>query len=117
MTRYAVLADVHGNRRALEAVLESAADAGYDELVCLGDVAHLGSDPVGCVDLLRAQPSLRMVQGNTDRYLAERRHEPEIRWCAERLGADRLGWLDRLPTRQVLDDEVTSSTGVRRAAS
>jgi putative phosphoesterase len=104
--RYAVLADVHGNRRALAAVLEAAAAAGYDELVCLGDVAHLGSDPSGCVDELRAQPTLRMVQGNTDRYLAERRDDPALRWCADRLGADRLGWLERLPTRQVLEDEI-----------
>ncbi|MBC7550620.1 MAG: metallophosphoesterase family protein, partial [Cellulomonas sp.] len=34
----AVLSDIHGNRHALEAVLDDVATSGATELWCLGDV-------------------------------------------------------------------------------
>jgi predicted phosphodiesterase len=41
----AVLSDIHGNRHALEAVLEHARAEGADELWCLGDVVGYGPTP------------------------------------------------------------------------
>ncbi|WP_018637560.1 metallophosphoesterase family protein [Parafrankia elaeagni] len=35
--RYAVMADLHGKRKALRRVLAAASQAGVDEVVCLGD--------------------------------------------------------------------------------
>jgi hypothetical protein len=42
MVRVAVIADIHGNLTALDAVLADLAGAGVDRVVCLGDVAATG---------------------------------------------------------------------------
>ncbi len=50
--RVAVIADVHGNTPALEAVLEEVRKSDADVLVNLGCLTH-GPDPTGVVRLLR----------------------------------------------------------------
>jgi predicted phosphodiesterase len=67
--RLAILADVHGNGIALDAVLRDvAAEGGADGYLVLGDHAALGPDPVGALARLTALPGARLVRGNTDRY-------------------------------------------------
>ena len=61
--RAAVLADVHGNREALEAVLADAARQGVDVHYCLGDVIGYGADPEACLDLV-ARTCTIVVRGN-----------------------------------------------------
>ncbi|HEY3081393.1 MAG TPA: metallophosphoesterase family protein [Chloroflexota bacterium] len=46
--RCLVLADVHGNLTALEAVLDDA--GAVDAVWCLGDVVGLGAQPEACVE-------------------------------------------------------------------
>jgi predicted phosphodiesterase len=67
----AILADIHGNSLALEAVLEDIQGrGGVDEYWVLGDLAALGPDPLGVLQRLAALPAARFIRGNTDRYLA-----------------------------------------------
>lgn len=68
--RIAVLADVHGNRWALEAVLADLDHRGADAVVNLGDSLYGPLDPRGAARLLRKldPPSVR---GNQDRLLLE----------------------------------------------
>lgn len=99
----AVIADIHGNLAALEAVLNDVEQLGTDQLICLGDVASGGPQPH---ETLRRVQELGcpVVLGNTDMYLigpsakaamvnpSERmRYLLAIeRWCAEQLtDADR----------------------------
>ena len=70
--RIAVFSDVHGNRLALEAVLESIAREQPDAIVNLGDVASGPVDPRGTLDLLRARPEILTIRGNHERNLLER---------------------------------------------
>jgi predicted phosphodiesterase len=71
----AILADIHGNPLALEAVLEDIqAQGGVDEYWVLGDLAALGPDPLGALQLLAALPKARFIRGNTDRYLITGEH-------------------------------------------
>ena len=49
----AVLSDIHGNRHALEAVLDDVRARGAGELWCLGDVVGYGADPAACIALIR----------------------------------------------------------------
>ena len=66
----AILADIHGNSLALEAVLQDIqARGGVDEYWLLGDLAALGPDPLGALQRLAALPGARFIRGNTDRYL------------------------------------------------
>lgn len=70
-TRTALLADIHGNSPALEAVLTDIRRCGCRSLVFLGDLIN-GVDPGGCVRLLREigrEFELFCVKGNAEAYL------------------------------------------------
>jgi diadenosine tetraphosphatase ApaH/serine/threonine PP2A family protein phosphatase len=59
-----ILSDIHGNRTALEAVLEAAGS--YDAVWCLGDIIGYGPDPNDCVAMIRDLPDLICLRGNHD---------------------------------------------------
>lgn len=62
--RYLVLADIHANLEALEAVLDDAPE--YDAVLCLGDLVGYGPNPNECVNLVRELPKLTSLVGNHD---------------------------------------------------
>jgi putative phosphoesterase len=64
--KLAVLSDVHGNYRALEAVLLDAKSLGVDHILFLGDLVLMGLDPQPCFDLLMAHKPLVTIKGNTE---------------------------------------------------
>ena len=66
--RIALIADVHGNAVALEAVLSDLSRSGADELICLGDVAATGPRPREAIERI-AGLGCPVVRGNTDRFL------------------------------------------------
>ena len=61
----AIVSDVHGNRHAFDAVLESIAAAGCERVWCLGDLVGYGGEPDACVDLARDHAELCLA-GNHD---------------------------------------------------
>ena len=64
--RILVIADIHANLTALEAVLADARRRGkVDEIWCLGDVVGYGPDPSDCVRLIRETCSI-CIAGNHD---------------------------------------------------
>ena len=102
--RSAVLYDVHGNLAALDAVLADAEAEGFERLALGGDLALFGPEPAACVDRLRGYgEQLVAVRGNTDRYLVDR--VDDFAWWADRLGDERLRWLDSLAGRQRLAED------------
>jgi predicted phosphodiesterase len=64
--RLALIADIHGNLPALEAVLSEVERERVDELICLGDVA-LGPQPVDTLERLRAL-GCPVTMGNWDAW-------------------------------------------------
>jgi diadenosine tetraphosphatase ApaH/serine/threonine PP2A family protein phosphatase len=48
--RIALIADVHGNREAFDAVLDALAHDSVDRIVLLGDLVGYGADPAYCLD-------------------------------------------------------------------
>ena len=68
--KIAVLADIHGNAAALEAVLADLEAVRPDRVLLNGDLLAFGPEPEETVSLLRRlnAPSTR---GNTDRWLAD----------------------------------------------
>ena len=63
---YAVLADIHANLAAFEAVLgDIEKKGGVDEIWCLGDVVGYGPDPCRCIELLQKYTHAGVV-GNHD---------------------------------------------------
>jgi predicted phosphodiesterase len=63
--RTAVIADIHANLEALQAVLARIEVLGADEIVCLGDIVGYNADPNECVDIVRSR-NIRCVLGNHD---------------------------------------------------
>ncbi|HEX6229619.1 MAG TPA: metallophosphoesterase family protein [Solirubrobacterales bacterium] len=63
--RVAVIADIHANLAALEAVLEATEAAGAEEIWCLGDVVGYGADPDACAERVREGCAICLA-GNHD---------------------------------------------------
>ena len=63
--RVAVISDVHGNRHALDAVLDAIAAEQPDELWCLGDLVGYGPQPNECCRVVAAHADLCLA-GNHD---------------------------------------------------
>jgi putative phosphoesterase len=62
--RVGLIADIHGNRLALDAVLAELAREGVDRIVCLGDVA-VGPEPHAALERVR-ELDCPVVLGNWD---------------------------------------------------
>jgi putative phosphoesterase len=63
--RVLVVADIHGNRAALEAIREP-----FDACFCVGDIVDYGPEPGACVDWVRANAT-HAVRGNHDHGAAQ----------------------------------------------
>lgn len=72
--KLAILADIHGNAAALEAVLEDVADQRPDRIVLNGDLLAFGPEPRETVSLLR-RLDVPSTRGNTERWLTDASHE------------------------------------------
>jgi predicted phosphodiesterase len=66
-----LLYDVHGNLRALEAVLSDARRQGVTRWILGGDYALFGPEPEATVALLRSLEPAIWIRGNVDRWTAE----------------------------------------------
>ena len=108
--RYAVLADVHANLEALDAVLEAARAMGADRIVCAGDLVGYHADPDAVVARLRAASAI-CIAGNHDRVaagLAEPIHfgalaRRAVLWTRGRLAPSSRAFLAALPLHAVVD--------------
>src|SRR5436309_14879967 len=67
--RYFILSDIHSNIEALEACVQRAKNAGYDSVLCCGDLVGYGPDPVEAIDGIRALNAVT-IRGNHDRVAA-----------------------------------------------
>jgi predicted phosphodiesterase len=97
--RIAVIADIHGNSAALDAVLADIATQGADLTVNLGDSVSGPLDAAGCAERL-VGAGFPTVAGNHDRWLVERAPEEMGAWerpAFPRLSETHLAWLGSLP--------------------
>src|SRR6478609_8160955 len=65
--RIGLIADIHGNKLALDTVLAQLDHRAVDTIVCLGDVAMLGPQPEESIATLQAL-QIPVVMGNTDAW-------------------------------------------------
>lgn len=66
ITRIALLADIHANLEALEAVFVDLAHRGSDRFAVLGDTIGYGPDPLACVERV-IQVADMVIIGNHER--------------------------------------------------
>ena len=114
--RVAVISDIHGNRRAFQAVLADLRQVAPDFVVHGGDLAVGGAYPAEIIDEVRAL-GWPGVRGNTDEMLWAPEHLTEyaaaqptlapilqmvqdtIPPTLSNIGEERLRWLEGLPSQ------------------
>lgn len=69
--RVAVLSDIHGNVQALESVMKDVKENHCEKVFCLGDLAMAGPQPVDIIDFVKEQNNWVVIQGNTDKMIAD----------------------------------------------
>ncbi len=127
MNRVAVLADIHGNLPALEAVLADVETAEADLIVLNGDLAD-GPFPTETLDRLEKLGQRAVwLRGNGDRWLVEARAgrfrhadadtDALIGWAASRLTPAHVDRLARLPLTRSLDVVGLGRVGLCHATS
>ncbi len=113
MVRLAVLADVHGNLPALEAVLADVEQHGVDGIIVAGDL--VGGGPQS-VEVIRRLRSLRtwMIRGNSENYFLDydSGKSPDgwytsyqwavMRWSYHSLDRETLDFIASLPEQRVV---------------
>jgi predicted phosphodiesterase len=104
--KYAILADIHANLTALEAVLtDTAKKGGVEGYWCLGDIVGYGPDPDECLELARNHKFIA-VAGNHDWAAigkistGEFNREAAIsaRWTRRQITKENTGFLESLPS-------------------
>ena len=95
--RIGIIADIHGDIRALEATLGRLERLGVTEIVCLGDLVGYGSEPDAVVTEIRDR-GIICVRGNHDRWAVERRQIVGLRgWKTAVLRDETWSFLAGLP--------------------
>jgi putative phosphoesterase len=106
--RVAILSDIHGNLRALEAVQRDLARRSPDVVVNLGDHVSGPLQAAATADLLMSENYVS-IRGNHDRQLLDRpleRMGPSDRATHAQLNGRQLDWLAKLPPTQMLGDDI-----------
>ncbi|MEZ5401612.1 MAG: metallophosphoesterase family protein [Bryobacteraceae bacterium] len=100
-----VLADVHGNLPALNAVLAEARALGADSFLFLGDAVGYGPQPRECIDRLSELPAAILLRGNHDHAVGtgnfsenmNRVARESAAWTYAELDTAHRRWLASLP--------------------
>jgi predicted phosphodiesterase len=114
--RIAILADIHGNIWALDAVLADLDRAGITRMLDLGDSLFGPLDPAATADRLieRAIPSIR---GNCDRIILDPPPDAggNLAYTREHLSPRHLAWLSAQPATRDLEGGLLLCHGTPRS--
>jgi predicted phosphodiesterase len=111
--RIAILADIHGNVLALEAVLADLKHRSVDQFVNLGDCVSGPLWPRETAELLR-QLNWPSVRGNHDRWVTDwppEKHYPSDAIAFRALDSSLLAWLRALPPTRDLGNGMFACHG------
>ncbi|MCP3027930.1 metallophosphoesterase [Halobacillus sp. A5] len=109
--RLAFIADIHGNARALESVLEDINKRSVDQLFVLGDLSYRGLEPQKCVEMIQ-ELDAKVIKGNADEWIVRGVQEGEVPaevledmneekdWSSSQMSSEAISYLDNL------DDEI-----------
>ncbi len=109
--KFAIIADIHANLEALQAVLEDAKEQRCTHHAFLGDFVGYCADPKACVDMVRAM-NAPCVKGNHDEYCATNQlpdgfnvnAAKAVELSRKQLTADDRQWLQKLPYVRKVED-------------
>ena len=101
--KFAIIADIHANLEAFQAVLEDIKQQKCTHYACLGDVVGYNANPKQCLDIVRAM-NIPVVKGNHDEYCSTENHlegfnphaAEAVQWTRNQLSAEDKKWLNDL---------------------
>jgi len=83
-----VCSDIHGNVRALNAVIERYLALSAPDLLFLGDCVGYGAHPDACLDVVLNIPRARLILGNHDSALLRAAERGDL----NEIAAEAIGW-------------------------
>ncbi len=109
MARYLIVADIHSNLVALDAVLKDARNSGgFERMWVLGDIVGYGPEPAGCIARVTAHSHVCIggnhdlgVSGAIDLAAFNADAARACLWTRGRLGVQEMGFLRMLPAESV----------------
>ena len=109
--RIALVADIHANIWALEAVLADIEKQRVDTVFNLGDILYGPLKPRETYDRLRALDDRLTIRGNQDRQIydatdQDRRANPTLDYVIKDLGEEPIQWLQMLPPTAIFEEEI-----------
>ncbi|MFJ5764003.1 metallophosphoesterase family protein [Lysinibacillus sp. NPDC093210] len=96
MTKIAIISDIHGNKTALEAVLEDIRIREIERIFCLGDLIGKGPQGSACIELIQKNCE-RVIRGNWDVFIQAPTDNEFIQWYKDRLTEKDFEYLNSLP--------------------
>jgi putative phosphoesterase len=116
--KLALIADVHANLEALEAVLQAIARDDVDLIIHLGDLVGYNANPGECVDLI-CQRNVLCVAGNHDRAILDPTLAQDFNiiayqaviWSSRQLTEKHKDFLGQLPVTRVIQDRFLACHG------
>jgi len=109
--RIALVADIHANIWALDAVLADIEQQRVDTVFNLGDILYGALKPRATYDRLQAAGDLLTIRGNQDRQIyaateQERHANPTLDYVIKDLGEEPIQWLETLPPTAIFEEEI-----------
>ena len=109
--RIALIADIHANVWALDAVLADLKKQRVDTMFNLGDILHGALKPRATYERLRAAGDGLTIRGNQDRQIydatdQDRHKSPTLDYMIKDLGDEPIEWLRRLPPTAIFEEEI-----------
>ncbi|WP_240375534.1 metallophosphoesterase family protein [Bacillus piscicola] len=116
----ALISDIHGNARALKAVLNDLKTKNIQQLYVLGDICYRGPEPKNSLETVRSSPA-KVLKGNADEWVVRGVKKGEVpdkvlalmnqerEWTLERLTKDDIRYLENLPDSfvETLSESIT----------
>ena len=110
--KIAIIADIHSNLEAFEAVLKDIKSKEIDKIICLGDIVGYGSSPNECIELIKKN-GIQSIQGNHDlnavtleklEWFNENARE-SLKWTNKVLTEENKKFLKELPETLEVKDQ------------
>jgi len=114
--KIAFISDIHGNAKALDAVLADIEKRKADKVVVLGDISYRGPEPQRALDLIRSL-NTDVIKGNADEWVVRGVKQGEVPeqalemmnkerdWIRSNLNVESIDYLHNLPTELSIEAE------------
>ena len=101
--------DIHGNKEALEALLEETRKLKVDEVICLGDTISKGPESDECLHLIKKE-NIVHIAGNNEYFVINgvkegktKKEIEHINWVKKSLPEENIEYIKSLPTKYVIN--------------